>query len=389
MKAAVDARVEEERANYGPPPNPFECKPCPGEWFREDPPPRKYLFDEVVPEGLVAGLGGSGGGGKTFIATQMAISAATGRTFGPFQPAGARPAMIVLLEDVESEARRRLHDIGKVWGLSPQHIEALETNLYVVSMVGRMRPLVELDAAGNPTLTETYYQLLEAVIKLGIRFLLVDPKSRTSRLDENRAEHAVAHSQMWEQMVAAVPGLVVLFTHHSPKGLSDQGRMSADTVFRGSSGLVDSIRWGAGLRVMTRADAEMYGVQNHRDYAELDLVKVNYAPQWPGPVYFERGPGGVLIPANLQRDRAVLTTEAFARALAEDGGEYSRRELSRSPGAGIRGNLKDWLPGWKASHLDRTIDTALRQGLVEEVQILAGPKSTPKLVLRPVTEPSA
>ncbi|MBU2613765.1 helicase RepA family protein [Patescibacteria group bacterium] len=389
MTDMVNSRVEAEREKLGQATSPFDRPRCPVRgWMQELPPPRPERFEGVIPEGLVCAIGGPGGGGKSHVSCSMVLSAATGMPFGPFRPVGACSVMYLSLEDDEIELRRRFWSLGQAWSLNPVHLDALDSNLYVLPMVGRMGPLVELDPTGNPTTGAAYDQLCDAVVKLGIRFLIVDPKSRAYALDENRSDHATAWVQALERLVAIVPGLVVMFTHHSPKGLAGQDRMSADLVFRGSSGLADAIRWGAGLRTMTAGDAELYGVDHYRNFVELDLVKTNYAPQWPGPVYFERGPGGVLMPADLKRDRALLVAEAFARALADDGGQWSRRDLSRS-GSGIKGKLKEVVPGWKASHLDRSIDAALRLGLVEEVQILSGPKSTPKLVLQPVAEPGA
>ena len=88
------------------------------------------------------------------------------------------------------------------------------------------------------------------------------------------------------------------------KGAAMMGAGDQQQASRGSSVLVDNIRWQSYLSSMTSAEAEEWGVDDdqRRFFVRFGVSKANYGAPFADR-WFRRHDGGVLKPAVLERQR--------------------------------------------------------------------------------------
>ena len=68
--------------------------------FIKDPPPdRKYLFKNLLPSGIVAGVIAVGGAGKGYLINLLGLSLATGLKVGPLEPTRKFKVLYLAAED--------------------------------------------------------------------------------------------------------------------------------------------------------------------------------------------------------------------------------------------------------------------------------------------------
>lgn len=89
------------------------------------------------------------------------------------------------------------------------------------------------------------------------------------------------------------------------------------TSARGSTALVDGVRWLGAMRTLHKDQAADYGVPEDeaRQYVRLEVPKANYVRPWPG-MWLRREDWGVLVPATLKR-------QADARKQARNDARYA------------------------------------------------------------------
>ena len=104
--------------------------------------------------------------------------------------------------------------------------------------------------------------------------------------------------------IAADTGCSIVFLHHASKGAAMMGAGDQQQASRGSSVLVDNIRWQSYLSSMTSAEAEEWGVDDdqRRFFVRFGVSKANYGAPFADR-WFRRHDGGVLKPAVLERQR--------------------------------------------------------------------------------------
>ena len=102
------------------------------------------------------------------------------------------------------------------------------------------------------------------------------------------------------ERLAMLKGCAVLFVHHTSKSAVFQEAGDLQQASRGSSVLVDNIRWQAYLATMTKKEAQQLGVSVEKSqlYVRFGVKQSNYGPPLPDR-WLERKEGGVLYPAGL------------------------------------------------------------------------------------------
>lgn len=225
--------------------------------LRREPPPLKALLfngagpDDGVylPRGKVGLLAAAGGVGKTHALVHLALSLATGHPWLGYTPAEAGgPVLLALGEETDDEIQRRLYWAAQAMNLNERAHEQIRNNLYPVSLCGLQASLVDGD--GAPTLfLEAMLGQLEQATHDGWTALLLDPASRFmgSEAEKDNAQAT--------QLVAALERLAkvkgeptVLAAHHTRKSGRTDGLVDINEV-RGSSALVDGVRWVATMGI--------------------------------------------------------------------------------------------------------------------------------------------
>jgi hypothetical protein len=252
----------------------------------------------VLPLGKVGLLASAGGAGKTMLLMQLAISVATGlpwlgngaSTSGWRVPIGARGRTLLLLgEEDEEEAHRRLYNAALALGLDEAQREVAAARVCVVPLAGEPCALT-YSADRRTDVTEAFGALrarLEAEAGAdGWRLVVVDPLARFADAEAEIDNAAATRFVQAVESLARVngkgpdgedrPGPTVLVAHHTSKAARREGDASGNAV-RGASALIDGARWCATLESVSPTGEEDPGFEG----ARLALVKSNYSASAP------------------------------------------------------------------------------------------------------------
>ena len=350
-----------------------------------DPPQQEWLFEGLVPKGIVGGLFSRGGVGKSFLLLHLAFSLVTGERFGPFKPHGEHKVVYISGEDPEDQLWLRTRSIAKPMKLDNKKKRLIFMKLGVMNAAEEIGTLLHLDSHKNPETTEGYESLLQLIDGHKPQVLILDPMVLFYGLDENDNSHAAA----WIRVLGRICqeyDLTVLFAHHEPK--SQYGRSLAQSSGRGASALRDGCRWIASLGELTDREAKELGV-GLRELIKLEVSKSNYGPYLNEPAYFMRGPGGILTPVDPHTRRLTPMAEHLLSLLEKSEIQYSMTELQKGPkGKPIADELKENFQDFNRSKdIPAIISRLIKQNQLNEVSSkTTGTRGRPKMVLIPVRE---
>ena len=366
-----------------------------GKLFKTPAPVPEFVFDGLIPRGILVGIQGEGGIGKSFAVQELIISAAIGRALLPsFQP--TKPMKILWLqgEDTEDEIHRRCQKIMNRFALKPSELELCENNIVLRLMTAS--PLVE-SPHGVQRTTQTYDCLVETIKEHEPDIIVLDPQSSFFSGDENDNIVMAQFMGKLKELTSLTPRPSTLISvHHVSK--TRQGAMDSGSG-RGASAGRDAQRSVFTLIKLTVDEAEKYGISgNANEYVVMGQTKSNMTLLMDGNMILKRDTddktGGVFteVPANGMRNRArVKKTKAIAQAITEVVGlnpenytidewtkskREAREKLTRE--VKVKVNVKvsrqDMLDGF---------DSALEQGLliIERVPVPNSkrPKNVPRV----------
>lgn len=250
----------------------------------------KVPSDFVLP-GFIAGTVGAliapGSTGKSMLAMELASVVAGSSILGDvWAPENVGSVVILAIEDPENELYNRWHDLGKHLN---QREKELNRNIHIVPMFGRQFDIM------NPA-------CFNALVKLciGKRLLILDTLRRIHKMEENDSG-AMADVVAKMEEFCLITGCSVLFLHHTTKAsVTDDGGASQQAS-RGSSVLVDNIRFQMYMMSMTKkmAEADKLSIkpEDFRLYVKMGISKVNYGSKL-GDVWLVRNEGGILTPVD-------------------------------------------------------------------------------------------
>ncbi|NVD37128.1 helicase RepA family protein [Marinobacter lutaoensis] len=258
--------------------------------FEREPAPIDYVLPGMV-AGSVGAIVSPGGAGKSMAALQIGATLAGGPdllALSPFSDLAMGRVVYLPAEDPICTIEHRLHSLGK--HLAPSEREFVAENLLIEPLIGREPNL--MDRRWSDALTR---------VADGARLLVLDTLRRFHPYDENDSGAMSAVVGRLEG-IAQKTGCSILFLHHTNKSAAFMGAGDMQQASRGSSVLVDNIRWQAYLAGMTSAEAESWGVDEtmRRHFVRLGVSKMNYGP----PIserWLRRHEGGVLSPAVLEK----------------------------------------------------------------------------------------
>lgn len=127
---------------------------------------------------------------------------------------------------------------------------------------------------------------------------------RRFHIEEENASGAMSQVVGRMEAIAAETGCAIVFLHHANKSASASGSGDQQQASRGSSVLVDNIRWQSYLSGMTQSEAEAWGVEDSQRgyFVRYGVSKANYGAPFK-ECWLRRHEGGVLKPAVLERQR--------------------------------------------------------------------------------------
>lgn len=318
--------------------------------FSAPPPPLDFALPGLL-SGTVGAIVSPGGTGKTMLALALAAAVVSGDGGLVGMDLPAQPGRVLYLsgEDPEAVLHQRLHALGE--RLDQPSREEAERNLFVMPLLG-----VGFD------IEDARWAIWMQRAAAGARLVIIDTLRRAHRRDENDGGAMAAVLGRLEALAAA-SGAAVVFLHHVGKAAALNDAGDAQQASRGSSVLVDNVRWQCNLTTMSAAQGDALGVgeEGRRRYVRLTYSKLNYCAPLPDQ-WFQRGAGGVLAPVELNlnqqaggagrgaapraraRNKAkanVMTARAGAAWAANEDKQWS--DWDKAAAAGRRGgNNNDW-----------------------------------------------
>ena len=250
----------------------------------------KVPSDFVLP-GFVAGTVGAliapGSTGKSMLAMEIASIVAGSAILGDmWAPENIGSVVILAIEDPENELYNRWHDLGK--NLNDREKE-LNRNIHVIPMFGQQFDIMNQSC-------------FNALIKLcmGKRLLILDTLRRIHKLEENDSG-AMANVVAKLEEFCLITKCSVLFLHHTTKASVTDAGGAAQQASRGSSVLVDNIRFQMYMMNMTAKMVEIDKLsikpEDFRLYVKMGISKVNYGAKI-GDIWLVRNDGGILTPVS-------------------------------------------------------------------------------------------
>ena len=268
--------------------------------FSEAPLPLDYVLPNMV-SGTVGALVSPGGAGKSMLALQLATQIAGGPDLlevGEF-PIG--PVIYLPAEDPPAAIHHRLHALGA--HLTAEQRQAVAEGLLIEPLIGSCPNIMCLD----------WFDGLKRAAE-GRRLMILDTLRRFHIEDEN-ASGPMAQVIGRMEAIAADTGCSIVFLHHASKSAAMIGAGDQQQASRGSSVLVDNIRWQSYLSGMTQTEAEEWGVDDSQRgyFVRYGVSKANYGSPF-AERWFRRHEGGVLKPAVLGRQRVANGVLPFKKS---------------------------------------------------------------------------
>jgi RecA-family ATPase len=273
--------------------------------FETPPPPIDFVFPGLI-AGTVGALVSAGGTGKSFLTMQLAASIAGGTDLTGLNwvaaGSAARKTTYYPAEDPEIALKHRLYALGCKF--PSEHTRALVAeNLHVYAV-----------SSGPNLLQQQWFDEIRRRAE-GSRLIVFDTLRRFHFADENDSG-AMAMVISTLERIAEHTGAAVLFLHHTSKGSALNGQGGEQQASRGSSVLVDNVRWQANLTGMTEKEAAQSGkkASERKLLVKLSLSKSNYGPPQP-EIWLQRDPkSGLLFKADISACQDCPPTSAAKSA---------------------------------------------------------------------------
>jgi hypothetical protein len=260
------------------------------EAFAAAPPPLDYVLPNMV-AGTVGALVSPGGAGKSMLALQLAAQIAGGPDLLEVGELPTGPVIYLPAEDPPTAIHHRLHALGA--HLSAEERQAVADGLLIQPLIGSLPNIMAPE----------WFDGLKRAAE-GRRLMVLDTLRRF-HIEEENASGPMAQVIGRMEAIAADTGCSIVFLHHASKGAAMMGAGDQQQASRGSSVLVDNIRWQSYLSSMTSAEAEEWGVDDDQRlgfFVRFGVSKANYGAPFADR-WFRRHDGGVLKPAVLERQR--------------------------------------------------------------------------------------
>ena len=258
--------------------------------FAEPPPPIDYVLPNMV-AGTVGALVSPGGAGKSMLILQLATQIAGGPDLLEVGELPTGAVVYLPAEDPPIAIHQRLHALGAHFTAAQR--QAVVDRLLIEPLIGKCPNIMAAD----------WFDGLKRTAE-GRRLMVLDTLRRFHIEDEN-ASGPMAQVIGRMEAIASDTGCAIVFLHHANKGAAIAGAGDQQQASRGSSVLVDNIRWQSYLSVMTQGEAETLGVDECqlRYFVCFGVSKANYGAPFQGQLWFRRHEGGVLKPAVLERQK--------------------------------------------------------------------------------------
>lgn len=201
----------------------------PSSWDGRKVPSREWIVDGLLPAGCVTLLTGEGGKGKSHLAMQLLISAATGSTWCG-KPVGNVMSLGIFCEDDQDEIQRRMADILNEEGARFSDLEGWST---VMCRLGRDNIMFEGDKFERDVgrMTHFFDRVRYTVRHMDARLLVLDSLYNFYGGDEINRAQALQFLNGLASIATDINGSVVLLAHPSVAGINSGSGISGSTAW--------------------------------------------------------------------------------------------------------------------------------------------------------------
>lgn len=260
--------------------------------MREKPEPLRFVLPGLV-AGTVGAIVSPGGSGKSAAALQLCAQVAGGPSLMGIESEVGSAAYLPG-EDPELAVRHRLFALGEQ--CSAEQRERMAQSFLIEP----------LDGYEVNILSTEWHQFFYQVA-LNRRLLVIDTLRISHQLDENDSG---AMSQVVGAMkrIAMQTGCAIVFLHHTSKSSAMNGQGAEQQASRGSSVLVDNIRWQGYMATMSAEEAKIWGVdeERRRHFVQFGVSKQNYGAPFE-PIWLRKvGCGDPEVVGGYTLQKAVL-----------------------------------------------------------------------------------
>jgi RecA-family ATPase len=334
---------------------------CPSAWHGLPIPSRRWLAtDRIIANDAII-LSGDGGGGKTTVALQLAVSVAgdLGDWLGTTCQRGA--VLFFSAEEPEEEMRRRLQSAARARDIEEHKLEQM-----LFHFAEPDNCLLGIGRPNGPVIRTPLFEALRAaVIELRPALVVVDSIAATFGGNQNDRVHARTFVGLFRQMAREADCAVLLLDHPSLSGI---------TSGTGRGGSVD---W----QNATRGRMYLETVTEDDDGAErvLTVKKTNYGKE--GERILLRWQDGCFVPLGTAPPPARAAADLLAEQVYLDCLDIvtaQGRNVFPGRGRGYAPDVFADMPEAKAKHLNTRGLAAAQERLMRNGAIWNepfGPKS--------------
>jgi hypothetical protein len=276
-------------------PKPKGLKATPYVWREpKSIPQREFLYGQHLIRKFASAKFAAGGVGKSILALTEAIAMATGRPLLGIAPAKRLRVWYWNGEDPQEETERRIAAICLHYGIAAEELEGW---LFIDSGRDQQIIIAQQTKDGARIAEPVVKSLVDAMLDAEIDVLIIDPFVSSHRVTENDTMAMDLVAKKWTSIADETDSAVELIHHTRKTG----GAEATVEDGRGAAAVLYAVRSAQVLNKMTEADGAKAGVDNHRQYFNVENGKVNIAPppagkDWYRIVGVSLGNGGQIAP---------------------------------------------------------------------------------------------
>jgi hypothetical protein len=258
------------------------------------PPELDFVMDGLL-AGTTAAIVAPGATGKSFVALQFCISVSSFDILGMGIKSGNYKTAYITAEDPKEILFHRCFDMSK--HLNEEEQAQVAERVAVYSLHGSAPCLLNNRGIVDEECEKSIQALKD--IATGRRLIVIDTLRKFHAAEENDSGHMTKLTQILDK-IAAETGCAVMFLHHANKGAMTSGGTAEQGASRGSSALVDNIRFQLNLAKPSKEDLKNFEFDDDiNKFIKVIGAKANYRSS-NKDFWLKRGEGGVLLPAKVR-----------------------------------------------------------------------------------------
>lgn len=235
-------------------------------------PPVDWIYEGLLPRGIVTVTVGGGGMGKSTIVTAETLALVTGRPLLGKALKAPQNVWVYNLEDGKNRLLTQFYAAMSHYNVKPEEVAQ---NLMLNSGLDTPLKLAHTSKQGALIDDDVCAEMVASIRANEIDVLVIDPFVSSHSVNENDNNEIDLVVKQWAK-IAHDEQIAVHIVHHVKKGTGNTAVTTESA--RGAKALTDAARSVRVLNQMTEDDAEKSDVSNRLDFVSGHIDKGNLAP---------------------------------------------------------------------------------------------------------------